>query len=75
MKHRVGGKRAARVDAVGAAAARPPARRSAVFLAERAVLAGVRVEAGDREPRPRDAEALLQIARHDPAGLDDQIAS
>ena len=31
---------------------------AAILLAERAVLAGVRVEAGEREPRPRDAEAL-----------------
>ena len=46
----------------------------AVLLAERAVLAGVRIEAGDREPRMGDAETVAQIARHDTAGLEDQIA-
>ena len=45
-----------------------------VLLAERAVLAGMRIEPGEREARPRDAEALAQIARDDAAGLDDQIA-
>ena len=50
------------------------AHDQAVLLAERAVLAGVRIEAGDREPRLRDAEAVDQVARHDAAGLDDQIA-
>ena len=45
----------------------------AVLLAHRAVLAGMRIEAGDREPRPRDAEARCQVARHDAPGLDDQL--
>ena len=44
-----------------------------ILLAERAVFAGMRVEAREREPRPRDAEAVAQIARDDAAGLDDQI--
>ena len=41
--------------------ARPPgATMSRVLLAERAVLAGMRIEAGDGEPRARDAEAVRQ---------------
>ncbi len=39
-----------------------------ILLAERAVLAGMRIEAGDRKPRARDAEALAQVARDDAAG-------
>ncbi len=66
----------------GPRASMPSARRRSIagahdrqiFLAERAVLAGMRVEAGDREPRTRDAEARRQIARHDAAGLDDEVA-
>ena len=40
----------------------------------RAVLAGMRVEAGDGEPRLGDAEARAQVARDDAAGLDDELA-
>ena len=40
-----------------------------ILLAERAVLAGVRIEAGDRQPRPRNAETFAQVARDDAAGL------
>ena len=40
----------------------------------RAVFAGVRIEAGNREPRPRDAETIDQVARHHPPGLEDQVA-
>ena len=69
---RVGGQRAARIDAVGDEPLDRGRNDRAVLLAERAVLAGVRIEAGDREPRPRDAEALGKIARHDAAGLEDQ---
>ena len=73
MEHGVGGKRAARVDAVGD---QPLDRRRddvAVLLAERAVLAGMRIEPRNCEPRPGDAEALGQVARDDAAGLEDQI--
>ena len=48
-------------------------RRCRVLLAERAVFAGVRIEPGDREARPRNAEAARQIVRNDAAGLEDQI--
>ena len=44
-----------------------------VLVAERAALAGVRVEPGEREPRPRDAEAPAQVAVDDPRRLDDQL--
>ena len=59
-----------------------PSRRSrstagattrASSCAERAVFAGVRIEARDREARLRDAEARAQVARDDPAGLDDEF--
>ncbi len=45
-----------------------------VLLAERAVLAGMRVEPGDRDARARDAEAGGEVARDDAAGLDDEVA-
>ena len=74
VEHGVGGKRAARVDAVGDQPLDRGPHDQAVLLAERAVLAGMRIEPGDREPRARDAEAVGQVARHDAAGLEDQIA-
>ena len=74
VEHGIGRERAARVDAVGDQPLDRRAHDQAVFLAERAVLAGVRVEPGDREPRMGDAETIDQIARHHPAGLEDQVA-
>ena len=56
MKQRIGRQRAARIDAFGD---EPRDRRrndGAVLLAERAFFAGMRIEPGDGEPRPRDAE-------------------
>ena len=44
-----------------------------ILLAHGAVFAGMRIEAGDREARPRDAETRGEIARHDAPGLDDQV--
>ena len=51
----------------------PPARSAAtagamtarVLAADRAAFAGMRIEAGDGQPRPGDAEALAQIAGDD----------
>ena len=74
MEHRVGRQRPARVDALGAQLLDRGRDHAAILVAERAFLAGVRVEPGEREPRPRDAEALAQVARDDPAGFDDQVA-
>ncbi len=44
-----------------------------ILLAERAFLAGMRIEPRDREPRTGDAEALAQVARHDPAGREHEV--
>ena len=73
MEHRVGRQRAARVDALGHEPLDRGPHDRQVLLAERAFLARMRIEAGDGEARMRDAEAVAQIARHDAAGLDDEI--
>ena len=73
MEHGVGRQRAARVDALGAQLLDRRRDDGAILVAERAVLAGMRIEPGERQARPRDAEAVAQIARDDPAGLDDQL--
>ena len=55
----IGGQRAGAVDALGARAPRPPGAMIVDLLAaDRAALAGMRVEAGDGKPRRGDAEAL-----------------
>src|SRR6202022_4166286 len=60
------------------AAAPPPAfdggrNDSSVLGAERAVFAGMGIEAGYREARIGEAEAGLQSRDHDPGGRDDQV--
>ena len=67
MEERVGGERSERIDAF-----RPePFDRGLddrhFFLAERGILAGMRIEAGDGEARLRNPEARRKIARGDPA--------
>ena len=57
VKQRIGRQRAARIDAVGAQALDRGRDDGDILLAERAVLAGMRVETGHHQPRPRDAEA------------------
>ena len=73
MEQRVGRQRPDGVDALRAQF--PDRRRhdDAIFLAECAFLAGMRIEAGDRKPRAGDAEALREVARDDAAGLDDEL--
>ncbi len=73
VEHHVGGKRAASVDAVGAQPLDRRRHHVEVLLAERAGFAGVRIEAGDRQTRPRHAEARLEIARDDSRGVDDEF--
>ena len=71
---RVGRQRAARVDAVGAQPLRPPARRSAMSSSPSAPSSpacGLRPATASRGCG--DAEARAQVARDDPAGLDDQV--
>ena len=59
----------------------PPARSAVdgrrddrpVLEAERAALAGVRIEPGDGEPGTGDGEAAPEVVRDDPRGLDDQL--
>ena len=43
----------------------------AIFGSECPVLAGMRIEAGDRETRMRNSEVALQSPGHDTRGLDD----
>ena len=74
MEHGVGRDRPAGVDAVGDQAVDGRFDDIGVFATQRAVLAGVRVEPGDGEARPGDAEAILEVARGDPPRGDDQIA-
>ena len=74
MEQRIGGQRTARVDALGLEAFDRRTHHRQILVAERAVLARVRIEAGDGQARMRDAEAVAQIARHDAAGLDHEIA-
>ena len=73
MEQGVGRQRTARVDAFGLELLDRGPHHRQIFLAERAVLAGMRIEAGDRKPRARNAETLAQVARDDAAGLDDEI--
>jgi len=73
MEQRVGGQRADRVDAFGAQRRDRGGDDVAIFLAERTVLAGVRVQARDGETRFGDAETFDEVARGDAAGFDDQI--
>src|SRR5690349_5233394 len=44
-----------------------------ILGAERAVLAGVRIESGDGKARMRNVKARLEIARHDASGLHHEI--
>ena len=59
----VGGERAARVDAAPARRAHGRGDDANLLVAEHALLAGVRVEAGDAEARAGDAELRAQRAR------------
>ena len=60
MEHRVGRHRAGDVDAGFAQRFDRGRDDLDILAADRAVLAGMRVEAGDREARPGDAEIALQ---------------
>ena len=73
VEQRVGGQRPARIDAVGFEPRDGGRNDRAVLFAERAVFAGVRIEPGDGEPRPRNAETAGEIARHDASGLDHEL--
>ena len=73
VEHGIRRQRAARVDAVRA---QPLHRRRddrLIFLAKRSLLAGMRVEAGQRKARPGDAEAGFHAGCDDARGLDDQV--
>ena len=74
VEHGVRRQRAASLDALGAQGF--DGRRDDVdlFGAERAVFAGMRIEAGDDEARMGEAETGLQILDHDAGGRDDQFA-
>ena len=66
--------RAANRDALGAQGFDGRRDDVEIFGAERAVLAGMRVEAGDDEARMGEAETGFQIPDHDAGGRDDQFA-
>ena len=62
------------VDAFGAQRLNGRCDDVDVFAAERAVFAGMRVEARYRKPRPGKAEMRLQIRDRNPGGCHDQFA-
>ena len=73
MEHGVGRQRTARVDAERLEDAQPPGRTiDEILVAERAFLAGMRIEAGDGKPRACNAEAVGKVVGDDAAGFDDQ---
>jgi hypothetical protein len=74
MEHRVRRERSRRVDAVAAQFGDGRGDDVAVLLPEAAALAGMRVEAGDRYPRPGDPEIALQRVMRHPPGRDDHRA-
>ena len=74
VEHGVGGQRAAHVDAFAAQRRDRRCDDVAVLKAERAVLAGMRVEPGHRDARMRDGEAGFEIGGQDAHGLDDEAA-
>src|SRR5215471_1095119 len=73
MKHRIGGEWPLRVDAFVDKRGDGRGDDAAVFLAERAGFTGMRVEAGDRQARAGETEALTQIAGNNSSGLDDEL--
>ena len=73
MKQRVGRQRTARIDALGLETLDRGPHHGQILVAERAILARMRIEAGNGEARTRDAETVAQIARDDAAGLDDEV--
>ena len=72
MEHRVGRQRAARVDPGGAESRDRRADHGLVLLAQRAALAGVGIETGDRQTRRRRGEAPAELVGDDGGGLDDE---
>ena len=74
VEHGVRRQRAANRDALGAQGFDGRRDDVEIFGAERAVFAGMRVEAGDDEARMGEAETGLQIPDHDAGGRDDQFA-
>ena len=75
MEQRIGGQRTAGLDTFRLETFHGGAHHGQVLVAERAVLACVRIKAGDGKTRPRDAEALTQVARDNPPGFDYEISA
>ena len=73
MKHGVRRQWAARIDAIGFQARHRGRDHVASSIAHGAILAGMWIEPRNGEAGARDAEAAREIARHDAAGLDDEV--
>ena len=73
MEQRVRGQRAARIDALGLETFDGGTYQGQILVSERAIFARMRIEAGDGKARTRDAEALMQVAGDDAAGLDHEV--
>src|SRR4051812_5618028 len=74
MEQSVRGQRAARVDSLRLEALDRRPDDSGVFLTERAILTGMRIETRDCEAWSHKAKALCQITGDDPTCFDDEIA-
>ena len=74
MEHGVRRQGAPGVDAVLAQRLDSGCHDVDVFAAERAVFAGMRIEARYRKPRPGQPEMRFQIRDRNPRGRDDQLA-
>src|SRR5262249_5027369 len=73
MEQRVCWQWAARINALSLEALDCGTHQRQILIAERAVLAGMRIEPGNRKARARNAEALAQIACGDSSGLHHEI--
>ncbi len=73
VEQRVGRQRAAYIDAFRPQRLDGRAHHLFILAADGAVLAGMRIEPADHEPRAREAEAALLVARDDAAGLDQEL--
>src|SRR5262245_50943185 len=73
VEQRVGGERAAGIDAVGDKPRDGGRYDVAVLFAERTFFTGMGIEPGDGKPRPWNAEASAEIARDNARGLDHKL--
>ena len=73
MEERVRGQRAAGIDTFRPEPFDGGTYEGQILVAERAIFPGMGIEAGDREARTRNTEALMQVVSDDAAGLDHEV--